>query len=98
MAIQLLVEGRSVRTVERITGIHRDAILKLLVVAGELCEVLLNSQIRNVPVKDVQADEIWSFVGMKEKSKKTRMPTMINWVTAIAGWRWIGERNWFWRM
>lgn len=70
MAIQLLVEGCSVRTVERITGIHRDAVLKLLVVAGERCEAVLESHIQNVPVKDVEADEIWSFVGKKEKNKK----------------------------
>ncbi len=70
MAIQLLVEGCSVRTVERITGIHRDAILQLLVIAGSRCETLLGSLIRNVPVKDVEADEVWAFVGMKEKQKK----------------------------
>src|ERR1700730_16728558 len=34
MALQLLLEGCSVRTAERITGLHRDAILRLLVVAG----------------------------------------------------------------
>lgn len=70
MAIQLLVEGCSVRTVERITGIHRDAILKMLVVAGERCEALLDTEIRSIPVKDVEADEIWSYVGMKEKNKR----------------------------
>lgn len=70
MAIQLLVEGCSVRTVERITGIHRDAILQLLVIAGERCEDVLDSQIQNVPVKDVEGDEVWSFVGMKEKNKR----------------------------
>ena len=35
MAIQLLIEGCSIRTVERITNIHRDAIMQLLVIAGE---------------------------------------------------------------
>jgi hypothetical protein len=69
-AVQLLVEGCSVRTVERITGIHRDAILQLLVIAGERCEAVLDSQIQNVPVKDVEADEVWSFIGMKEKNKR----------------------------
>lgn len=70
MAIQLLVEGCSVRTVERITGIHRDAILRLLVAAGERCESVLEEQIQSVPVKDVEADETWAFIGMKEKNKK----------------------------
>src|SRR5689334_11683378 len=62
LALQLLVEGNSVRSTERITGIHRDTICKLLVAAGERCERLLDEKIRNVRVSDVQADEIWGFV------------------------------------
>jgi IS1 family transposase len=69
MAIQLLVEGCSVRTTERITGLHRDAILRLLVVADQRCEALIDRIIRNVPATDVQADEIWGFIGKKEKNK-----------------------------
>src|SRR5690348_4384795 len=68
MAIQLLVEGCSIRTVERITGLHRDAIMRLLVAAGERCERLMDELIQDVPVRDVQADEIWSFIGKKEKN------------------------------
>jgi transposase-like protein/IS1 family transposase len=66
--LQLLLEGCSVRSVERISGLHRDTILKLLVVAGQKCEALLGRLIVNVPVKDVQADEIWGFIGKKEKA------------------------------
>ena len=65
--LQLLIEGCSVRSVERISGLHRDTILKLLVAAGEKCEKLLGRLIVNIPVADVQADEIWSFIGKKEK-------------------------------
>lgn len=69
MALQLLIEGCSVRTAERITGIHRDAILKLMLLAGMRCELLMDWRIRNVPVTDVQADEIWGFIGKKEGHK-----------------------------
>jgi transposase-like protein/IS1 family transposase len=65
--LQLLIEGCSVRSVERISGLHRDTILKLLVAAGEKCEKLLGRLIVNVPVKDVQADEMWGFIQKKEK-------------------------------
>ena len=41
LALQLLIEGTSVRSTERITGLHRDTILRLLVVAGERCEKAL---------------------------------------------------------
>ncbi len=69
MAIKLLVEGCSVRSIERLTGIRRDTIVDLLLVAGERCERLMDRMIQGVPVRDVQADEIWSFIGKKEKRK-----------------------------
>ena len=56
--VRSLVEGSSVRSTERMTGVHRDTILRLLVLAGERCEKLLGEKIRNVPVQDVQLDEI----------------------------------------
>ncbi len=65
--LKLLVEGCSVRTVERITGVHRDTIMRLLVGAGERCESLMARLIHAVPVQDVQCDELWGYVGMKEK-------------------------------
>ena len=70
LALQLLLEGSSIRSTERITGLHRDTIMRLLVLAGEKCEKLMGRMIVNVPVKDVQADEIWSFLGCKEKARK----------------------------
>jgi transposase-like protein/IS1 family transposase len=70
MCLKLLLEGCSVRSIERITGVHRDTILDLLVTVGAKCERLLEEKIQNVPVKDVQADEIWGFIQMKEKTKK----------------------------
>lgn len=69
LALQLLVEGTSIRSRERTTGLHRDTILQVLVTAGEKCEKLMGRLIVNVPVKDVEADEIWGFIGKKEKAK-----------------------------
>ena len=67
--LQLLLEGMSVRSVERITGVHRDTILRLLVVAGKKSQRLLDSRVRNIPVSDVQCDEIWGFCFKKEQHK-----------------------------
>lgn len=69
LCVHLLTEGSSIRSAERITGTHRDTICRLLRVVGGKCEDLLNRLVSKVPVQDVQADEIWSFVGMKEKTK-----------------------------
>jgi len=67
MALKMLVEGSSVRSIERVTEIHRDTILRLLLVAGAKCEKIMGQLVRNIKVSDVEADEVWSFVGMKEK-------------------------------
>jgi transposase-like protein/IS1 family transposase len=68
LCLRLLVEGNSIRSTERISGVNRNTILDLLVLAGEKCERLLNEKIKGVPVRDVQADEMWGFVGMKQKT------------------------------
>lgn len=65
--LQFLIEGCSVRSAERISGLHRDTILKILVAAGEKCEALLGRLIVNIPVQDVSADEMWGFIQKKEK-------------------------------
>jgi transposase-like protein len=70
LCLSLLTEGNSVRSTERVSGVHRDTICRLLRVAGEKCEALLNRLVRGVEVNDLQADELWCFVGMKEKTKK----------------------------
>jgi transposase-like protein/IS1 family transposase len=73
-ALELLVEGCPVSTVERFTSLHHTTILSLLVLVGEKCERLLESRISNLPVSDVQCDEIWGFVGCKQKRNVTGDP------------------------
>ncbi len=72
LCLTLLCEGSSVRAVERITGTEKKTILRLLVQVGEGCERLLAEQVRGVAVKDVQADEVWTFIRCKEGTKKRR--------------------------
>jgi hypothetical protein len=72
--ITLLVEGCSIRSIQRITGIDQNTAMKILVLAGERCERLLESKVRNVPVSDVECDEIWGFVGCNEKRNYTADP------------------------
>jgi len=67
--LQHLVEGCSVRTTSRITVVHPRTILNLLTLAGEKCEQLMTERIHGLRVKDVQCDELWGYVGMKEKTK-----------------------------
>jgi len=67
--LALLLEGMSIRSVERVTGAHRDTILRLLILAGDRCETLMVDKVCNLAVKDVQADEIWGYVFKREGHK-----------------------------
>jgi IS1 family transposase/transposase-like protein len=69
LCLSLLTEGCSIRSTERVSGVHRDTIMRLLVLAGKKAAALLDALISGVEVKDVQGDEIWSYVAMKEKTK-----------------------------
>jgi transposase-like protein/IS1 family transposase len=64
-----LVEGCSVRSTERLTGVHRDTILDLLNVAGRKCEALMTKMICGLKVQDVECDEVWQYIGMKSRTK-----------------------------
>ena len=70
LAVRMLLEGNSIRSTERISGLNRNTIMRVLVLAGEKAEKVSEQMIRNVPVSEVQADEIWSFIGKKEKMVK----------------------------
>jgi IS1 family transposase len=67
-----LLEGSSVRSTSRLTGIDKNTILALLVHVGANCKRMMDAKLKNVCVNDVQADEIWSFVGCKEKTRLAR--------------------------
>jgi transposase-like protein len=72
LCLKLLTEGSSIRSTERVSGVHRDTICNLLRVAGAKCQTLMDRLVRRVPVEDVQCDELWCYVGMKERTKKLK--------------------------
>jgi transposase-like protein/IS1 family transposase len=70
LALQLLLEGNSIRSTERITSLDRNTIMSLLVRAGERCADLMDGKMRNLSCKRLEIDEIWGFVGKKERNVK----------------------------
>ena len=62
-----LVEGNSIRSIERMTGIHRDTIMRVLVTTGGRCAVILDERMRRLSCRVMQVDEIWTYVGKKER-------------------------------
>ena len=67
MILRMLLEGNSVSSVARLLDVHIATILKVLVKAGEKCERIMGQMIQDIPVRDVECDEIWSFIGKKQK-------------------------------
>ena len=66
--ISALVEGCSVRSTSRLTGVAKGTILRLLADVGAACARYQDTAIRNVPARRVQIDEIWSFVGASRRT------------------------------
>lgn len=66
--VAALVEGNSLRSVTRMTGVHRTTIMKLLCDLGRACSEYQDKVFRNLHCKRLQCDEIWSFVYAKEKN------------------------------
>ena len=67
LAVQLLVEGNSIRSTERITKLDRNTIMRVLVLAGERCQSLMDSKMRNLHPAHLQLDEIWTYCGKKQR-------------------------------
>ena len=65
--LHLLIEGNSIRSTSRLTGVHKCTIAKHLVAAGQHCQQLLDRQMRNLRLEHLQIDEIWTFVYCKQK-------------------------------
>lgn len=65
--IGALAEGSSIRSIERITGVHRDTVMRLGVRVGKGCEMLLDSKMQDLGCRYLQFDEVWGFIGKKER-------------------------------
>ena len=71
--VNALVEGNSIRATVRMTGVSKNTIAKLLVELGAACSEYMNKTLVNLPSKRIQCDEIWSFVGAKQKNVTPKM-------------------------
>jgi hypothetical protein len=68
--LHLLVEGNSLRAVQRLTGVHRDTAMRLMIRAGGRCRELLDTRMRNLNLKHLQCDETWTFCLKKQARLK----------------------------
>ena len=75
--IAALTEGCSIRATERLTGIHRDTIMRLGVRVGDGCAALHDEMMRFVQVNRLELDELWSYVGKKQRRVKRPIPPIL---------------------
>lgn len=67
--LSALVEGNSIRSIERMTGVHRDTIMRLSVQTGIQCQNFMNKMAKDLDCTRLELDEIWTFC----KKKQTRL-------------------------
>lgn len=70
LIVKMLTEGNSMRAASRVAGVSINTVTKLLCELGEACNWYQDKHLRNLPCKELQMDEIWSFVGCRETNKK----------------------------
>jgi len=66
LVLSMLVEGNSIRSTERITGVHRDTIMRRTVRVGQQCERFMHETMRDLECKRLELDEIWTFCRKKQ--------------------------------
>src|ERR1041385_2992758 len=102
--LHLLCEGNSIRATVRLTGASKNTIAKLLVTAGKACMAYQDRVLVNLKCRRIEVDELWSFIGAKEKNvataknKTEAMGDVWTWVSICAetklvpAW-YIGDRD-----
>lgn len=64
--LSLLCEGSSIRAIERLTGVHRDTVMRLGVRVGNACTALHDAMVRDLIPSMIQLDEVWAYVSKKQ--------------------------------
>jgi IS1 family transposase len=70
--VSAIVEGCSIRSIVRMTGASKNTVAKLLVELGDACARYMNEHLRNLKCERLQVDELWNFVGCKQKNVTTK--------------------------
>jgi IS1 family transposase len=66
--VRCLVEGNSLRATCRMTGVARNTVIRLLIDLGTACSAQMDRAMRDLPCETLQVDEIWAFVGAKQRN------------------------------
>jgi IS1 family transposase len=84
--IAALVEGNSIRSTARMTDVAFNTVLKFVVDIGKVCRAFLDREMRDLPCRRVQADEIWQFCYAKDRN----LPDSMRGTPGVGSvWTWI---------
>jgi IS1 family transposase len=84
--VAALVEGNSIRSTVRMTGVAKNTVLKLVLDLADGCAAYHDKNVRNLKVRRLQCDEIWQFVGSKARNTSPEKKA-IGWGDV---WTWTG--------
>lgn len=70
--LNLLLEGNSIRSTMRLTGVDQNTIMALVLEVGERCERYFTARLRNLTVSSAQCDELWDFTYCKERTRERK--------------------------
>src|ERR1035441_6370901 len=68
--VSMLAEGSSIRAIERISSVNQNTIMSLGLRVGTACKKIMDEKMRDLSCKQIQVDEIWGFIGAKQKNAK----------------------------
>ena len=83
--IRGLIEGNSIASLVRMTGIAKTTILRLIVQFGSVCQAFHDENVKGLNSKRIQMDEVWAFVGAKDKNTSDEKKFGQKWGDA---WTW----------
>jgi transposase-like protein len=68
LIVKLALQGTSIRGQQEIHGYDKDSVMAVLLGIGLACAALHDRLVHHVQVDYVQVDELWAFVGAKDKT------------------------------
>ena len=71
--LRSLIEGSSIASTCRIAGAAKNTVLKLLAEVGEVCTEYQDAHLVNLSCRELQLDEVWSFIGAKQRNTTPEM-------------------------
>jgi len=84
--VAALVEGNSIRSTVRMTGVAKNTVIKMVLDLADGCAAYHDKHVRNLKVRRLQCDEIWQFVGSKARNTSPEKKA-IGWGDV---WTWTG--------